>query len=176
MIISRKNSALIKRYVRIPMTTVAVHTLTQHSSVYYVENTHSHKIYLSISQKTPLYDKHSRKQTRVSEQYGFFYVIPRCKRIKRLILRASPKYGNTGSQGKIREFIMKIKRGLSGTPQDSSSIICLWIFINPIQFGTSDKKKFRETQVVPSFAGNRKTVDLRTLGDFWFTWDFPWLK
>lgn len=98
-----------------------------------------------------------RKQTRVSEQYGFFYVIPRCKRIKRLILRASPKYGNTGSQGKIREFIMKIKRGLSGTPQDSSSIICLWIFINPIQFGTSDKKKFRETQVVPSFAGNRKT-------------------
>lgn len=66
-----------------------------------------------------------RKQTRVSEQYGFFYVIPRCKRIKRLILRASPKYGNTGSQGKIREFIMKIKRGLSGTPQDSSSIICL---------------------------------------------------
>lgn len=172
MIISRKNSTLIKRYVRIPMTTVAVHTLTQHSSVYYVENTHSHKIYLSIRSMINT----RRKQTRVSEQYGFFYVIPRCKRIKRLILRASPKYGNTGSQGKIREFIMKIKRGLSGTPQDSSSIICLWIFINPIQFGTSDKKKFRETQVVPSFAGNRKTVVLRTLGDFWFTWDFPWLK
>lgn len=108
------------------MTTVAVHTLTQHSSVYYVENTHSHKIYLSISQKTPFYDKHSKKTNEGIRTIWFLLRnSPVYKRIKRLILRASPKYGNTGSQGKIREFIMKIKRGLSGTPQDSSSIICL---------------------------------------------------
>lgn len=158
------------------MTTVAVHTSRQHSSVYNVVNTHSHKIYLSISQKTPFYNKQSKKTNEGIRTIWFLLRNSRPKRIKRLILRASPKYGNTGSQGKIREFIMKIKRGFSGTPPDSSSIICLWIFINPIQFGTSDKKKFRETQVVPSFAGNHKTVVLRTLGDFWFTWDFPWLK